>query len=43
MDADGSGQRHLTRDPAHDGAGNWSPDGTRIVFDSDRGGAATST
>ncbi|MBA3364766.1 MAG: PD40 domain-containing protein [Actinobacteria bacterium] len=32
MDADGSRQARLTRDPASDGDPTWSPDGTRIVF-----------
>ena len=39
MNADGSGQRNLTRSPAHDGSGSWSPDGKQIAFDSDRAGA----
>ena len=38
MNADGSGQRNLTRSPAHDGGGSWSPDGQKIVFDTDRDG-----
>src|SRR5262249_58184143 len=39
MNADGSGQRNLTRSPAHDGGGSWSRDGKLIAFDSDRAGA----
>ena len=37
MNADGSGQRRLTRNPARDNAPRWSPDGRRIAFD--RGGS----
>jgi Tol biopolymer transport system component len=33
---DGSGQTRLTDDPAFDGFPNWSPDGTKIAFVSDR-------
>ena len=33
MNADGSGQTNLTRNPAHDFAPAWSPDGQRIVFE----------
>jgi Tol biopolymer transport system component len=48
MNADGSGQRNLTRNPAHDsntsywGAAHsaWSPNGRKIVFVSDRDGRA---
>ncbi|HSF60930.1 MAG TPA: hypothetical protein VLA69_04495, partial [Gaiellaceae bacterium] len=32
MNADGSGQRNLTRNPARDGHPDWSPDGRRISF-----------
>jgi TolB protein len=32
MNADGSGQRRLTRNPARDGGPVWSPDGRRIAF-----------
>jgi dipeptidyl aminopeptidase/acylaminoacyl peptidase len=36
MNADGSGQTPLTSDAAHDTSPAWSPDGTKIVFDSQR-------
>ena len=32
MNADGSRQRNLTRNAAHDGGGTWSPDGRTIAF-----------
>jgi Tol biopolymer transport system component len=38
MNADGSGQRRLTRNPADDASPAWSPDGSRIAFDSSRNG-----
>ena len=38
MNADGSGAKRLTRDPALDLSPAWSPDGKRIVFVSDRAG-----
>ena len=38
MNADGSGQRNLTQDPADDIVGTWSSDGRRIVFTSNRDG-----
>ena len=38
MNADGSGVRRLTNHDAYDSGGFWSPDGTQIVFSSDRYG-----
>jgi Tol biopolymer transport system component len=32
MNADGSAQRRLTRNPASDGPPVWSPDGRKIAF-----------
>jgi TolB protein len=40
MNADGSGQIQLIDDPAKDGCPNWSPDGSGILFSSDRSGLA---
>ncbi len=36
MNADGAGQTRLTVNPGADSAPAWSPDGTRIAFESDR-------
>ncbi len=36
MNADGSGQTNLTNNPAFDFAPDWSPDGTKIAFHSER-------
>ena len=38
MNADGSGQTNLTNDPAWDGYPSWSPDSSRIAFQTDRDG-----
>ncbi len=38
MNADGSGQRRLTRSPGGDGSPAWSPDGRKIAFISHRDG-----
>jgi TolB protein len=38
MNADGSGARRLTREPALDLSPSWSPDGRRLAFVSDRSG-----
>lgn len=38
IQADGSGLRNLTRHPADDVGGDWSPDGRSIVFQSNRTG-----
>ena len=40
MNADGTGQRNLTRNPARDVARVWLPVGRKIAFDSDRSGRA---
>lgn len=36
MEADGSRQHRLTRNPGEDVLPTWSPDGTRVAFSSDR-------
>jgi RHS repeat-associated protein len=36
MNADGSGQTRLTNELANDESPSWSPDGTKIIFRSDR-------
>ena len=36
MDNDGGNQRNLTNNPGDDRYPSWSPDGTGIVFSSDR-------
>jgi hypothetical protein len=38
MDADGGNQTRLTNDAAADGSPQWAPDGTKIVFGSNRTG-----
>lgn len=39
MNADGSGERNLTRAAGMDWSPRWSPDGSKILFRSDRAGA----
>ncbi len=38
INMDGSGETHLTNNPANDWQPNWSPDGDKITFISDRDG-----
>jgi Tol biopolymer transport system component len=38
INADGSGLMNLTSNQAYDGAPDWSPDGTKITFESNREG-----
>ncbi len=38
MNADGTGLVDLTNNPAYDESAAWSPDGSKIAFDSDRDG-----
>jgi TolB protein len=38
MTISGAGERNLTHNPGRDSAANWSPNGRRIAFDSERGG-----
>ena len=38
MNADGTDQNQLTKDPSYELEPSWSPDGTRIAFISDRNG-----
>jgi Tol biopolymer transport system component len=40
MNADGTGERKLTNDPEADFNSDWSPDGSRIAFGSNRSGEA---
>src|SRR5205807_4037283 len=40
MNADGTGRIQLTQSPARDENPDWSPDGTRIAFYSERTGNA---
>ena len=43
VNADGSGQRRLTRDASNTATPAWSPDGRKIAFESVRDGQTAST
>lgn len=40
MNADGSGEARLTTGPSQDRYSDWSPDGRRVAFASNRDGGA---
>jgi Tol biopolymer transport system component len=41
MNTDGTGQTDLTKNAASDQLPAWSPDGSKIAFESDRDGSAS--
>ena len=43
MNADGTGQTRITNNPASDDAPAWSPDGTKIAFETNRTATTRST